>query len=123
MRETLLHEPHGGHQVGVAAHEHELIALVAVESKRGLFRSKGEFVASLSIGVVNDTVTRVDNLVTYPGQTQVEVLREIAEEAIFAARPGDAEATSAGVSFYPIFVSYTDIIIPWKRSSRGKTIN
>lgn len=103
--------------------DYPLVALVGVESKRGLFRAKGEWVASLSVGVVNEAVSRVDNLVTYPGQAQVEVLREMAEEAIFRLRPGDGESESAGVSFYPIFVSYTDIIIPYKRSNRGKTIN
>lgn len=103
--------------------DYPLVAVVGVDQMRGGSRAELQWQVHLGAGIVNSDFTANLNIRTYPGLMQAETLRELAENALYRARIGPAlniESTgeASSVSYHPLYVSYTTVIVSELRTTR-----
>lgn len=79
--------------------------------------------ANIGVGIVNETVTTVDNKITLPGLVEAEALRQLVEAALFGqvGHKLSVIGDTATEVIFPLFRSDTIVEIQYLKSSRMAT--
>jgi hypothetical protein len=103
--------------------DYPLVAIVGVDQVRGDARGEIEWHVHLGAGIINAQLVTNGSSRTYPGLTQAETMRELAENATYRAQlggPVNVETTgeASSVSYHPLYVSYTTVVLSGLKSRR-----
>lgn len=100
--------------------DYPIIAVLANGQIRGSSQRGVSWEIMLGVGVHNDEIIEADNVKIMTGFGQMSALRELAENAIYAAKLGNTGSISEPVlvSGYPYFVSQFSIPIKQIQTSR-----
>ena len=106
--------------------DYPLVALVGVDQGRGGARGEIQWQVHIGVGVVNPALLSPEGATTrtYSGMLQAETLRELAENALYRMRPAesainiDSSGEASSVSYHPLYVSYTTVLVSSLKSNR-----
>lgn len=100
--------------------DYPFIALLADGHVRGTSTLDVSWEIMLGVGIYNKEIVETDNVRMMTGFSQMTDLRELAENAVYAARLGETATRSVPVlvNGYPDFVSQFSIPIKQRKTSR-----
>jgi hypothetical protein len=104
----------------VPENDYPIIVVIGLNQVRGDSVRDLSWELELGFGVVNKEIIEDGNIKAMTGFSQVQALRELAENALYRAGLGDVStrAESGSVSYYPLFISGTVIPIKILKSNR-----
>jgi len=103
--------------------DYPLVAIVGVDQARAEDRREIEWQVHFGSGVINTSFESSSNSRIYPGLSQVETMRELAENALYRATFGvpvniHTSGEASSISYHPLYVSYSTFIVSALKSSR-----
>lgn len=102
------------------ADDYPLVVINGVSQIRGEGQYERQWLVSLGVGLVNETVTTSGNTITYDGMSQAETMRELAENCLYLARIASmgSEGETSSESYHPLYLSYSAVTVKLLKSNR-----
>lgn len=102
------------------ADDYPLVVVTGVSQIRGEGQYERQWLVSIGVGLVNETVTTTDSTVTYDGMAQAETMRELAENCLYLERIASmsSEGETASESYHPLYLSYSAVTVKLLKSNR-----
>ena len=104
------------------AADYPAIAVTSIRQRRGDGSRETSWELEFGVGVLQEDVIISGNTITLTGFLQVQILRELAEDALYRSRIADtsSQGESGYLSRYPLFIAGSVIPIKTLKSNRQR---